>query len=130
MQNMKKLLLALLAVASTATTGCTFGSNSKVIAMPGVVEYSMGELRVIEDVNLDVVWNAAIKALKDLDIKVTHTTKDKLCGEIIAHRADDSKITIKLNKGPKDVTQIAIKAGALGDQATSQAIYAQLKANL
>ncbi|MDF2577735.1 MAG: hypothetical protein K0S74_1219 [Chlamydiales bacterium] len=121
-------------VASTLGLNSCFNSNimgSKKAITPGVAVYSGGELQVIEDSSLDLAWDAALKAMKDLEIKVISAQKDKLVGTIMARRADDSKVVIKLKKDIKGVTYISIKAGnLLGDESAAENIYAQIRANL
>ncbi|HLY75718.1 MAG TPA: DUF3568 family protein [Planctomycetota bacterium] len=58
---------------------------------------------------LDTVWDAAVAAVKSLDLRIDTDRHDELGGELVARRADGHRISIALSAGDKDVTRAAIR---------------------
>jgi hypothetical protein len=121
-------LTVMLLVTGLLGSGCAlFLIGAGVAAGAGTVAYMNGELKAADEVTLDRGWNAAVRAMGDLQFKVTTTQKDALAGKLVAHRADDTRITILLKKQSDTVTEFRIRVGVFGDENLSRLIYEKIK---
>lgn len=110
--------------------GCAlFLIGAGVAVGAGTVAYVGGELKTAEQVSMDRAWNASLRAMEDLEFRVTKSHKDALAGEITARRADDTKITVRLKKQTDQVTEIRIRVGTFGDETLSRLIYDKIKSH-
>jgi len=96
----------------------------------GTVAYIKGELQTTYASSLDRTWEATLGALKDLDIKVIATEKDKIKGDIEARKADGTKVKIALSQAGTGTTLVKIRVGLFGDDASSRAINGQIASRL
>ncbi len=94
------------------------------------VSYIKGELQTTYPTTLDRAWDATLGALKDLDIKVIHTERDKITGNIEARRNDGTKIKIELSQGGTGTTLLKIRVGIFGDETYSQTINSRIASRL
>ncbi len=121
-------LMLILTLAAPLISGCAlFLIGAGVAIGAGTVAYVSGELRAADDIQLDRAWNATLAAMNDLDFKVTRKEKDAVGAEVIARRADDTKIIIRLKKQSDQVTEFRIRVGAFGDETLSRTIYDAIK---
>lgn len=130
MMNHKKFYLitaTYLGCALMLNSCCGTFSKKAQPEVIGVVEYSAGELRVIEPSNYEDVWDAALAAVQALDMNIIHTEKDTLEGSMLIRRSDDSKVTITLRRGYQNTSHLSIKVGVFGDEAVAKAIYSEIK---
>jgi hypothetical protein len=58
---------------------------------------------------VDTVWDAAVAAVKSLDLRIDTDRHDELGGELVARRADGHRISIVLSAGDKNSTRAAIR---------------------
>jgi len=58
---------------------------------------------------VDEVWDAAVAAVKSLDLRIDTDRHDELGGELVARRADGHRISIALSAGDKNITRVAIR---------------------
>ncbi len=72
--------------------------------------------------NIDLVYDASLQTLKELNINVISKEKDKLSAIIVAQDVMDKKIKIKLLAEENERTQISIHIGVFGDRDKSQLI--------
>ncbi len=100
------------------------------IAAAGTAAYIMGELRSMEQAPLDRTWQAAQKAVEDLEFTITSRQKEPLATKLIARGANDKKIEIRLKKASEDLTEVRIRVGILGDETLSRQVLERLKKNL
>jgi endo-beta-N-acetylglucosaminidase D len=96
----------------------------------GTVAYLKGDLEAVEAANLDTVYNATLKALDELELRVTTRYKDVLSAEIIARDAADQKITIKLKPTTENTTKLSVRIGVFGNETKSRFIYQKIHDNL
>ena len=109
-------------------TGCIVVAAGAAGA--GVVAYVRGELdtTIAEDYNS--VVNATRAAIKDLEFAKVTDNKDALKAVLVARTALDKKIEINLSNSGKNLTNIKIRVGLIGDEALSHAILEKIKAGL
>ena len=96
----------------------------------GTVAYLKGDLEAVEAANLDTVYSATLKALDELEIRVTKESKDILLAEIVARDAADQKVTIKLKATTENTTKLSIRIGFFGSETKSRFIYQKIHDNL
>jgi len=96
----------------------------------GTVAYLKGDLEAVEAANLDTVYKATLKALDELELRVTKRSKDLLSAEIIARDAADQKVTIKLKPATENTTKLSIRIGVFGSETKSRFIYQKIHDHL
>jgi len=115
-----------LAGLTLAVCGC---GRPNLIGTDAAV-YSQGKLYAVSGQDLNSVYAASVKALKQLEIEVTETAKDVFYAKIIGKVADGKTVTIRLEPGTDNVTNLRIKAGTFGNEERSRVIYKQIQQNL
>ena len=128
MRKKQVALIILLFGAAVSLSGCMFAAVGA--AAVGTVVYATGDLEVAEAEKLDVLYDATLAAMKDLDLYVTKQTKDALSAVIVARDAQDKKITIKLNAATSEVTELSIRVGTFGNEDKSRLIHKEILRNL
>ena len=96
----------------------------------GTIAYIKGDLEAIEADDLDVVYEAALKAAEELELRVFSKTKDALTATIHARDAEDKKVTITLKRTAEQTTKISIRIGTFGSETKSRLIYQKINYNL
>jgi len=98
----------------------------------GVAGYSYIKGQLIQEyaAPLETTWNASLAAVKDLELTVSTSQKDRLGGRIIARRADDTRIAIELEPRSAEVTTVKIRVGTFGDPEVSARINDAIKVRL
>ena len=79
---------------------------------PTTATYRFGTYSTEESFDIDSLYEAALKALTDLELSLSQKTKDRLNATIIARDSEDKKITIELLSVTKDITKMSIRAGS------------------
>jgi len=118
----------MLAGAAVLLEGCMLAVVG--VGAAGTVAYVRGDLESMESENIDVVYEAALKALQELELQPTRKSKDALGAEIIAYDAQDKKITIRLKSAAEGTTKISIRIGVFGSETKSRLIYQKIRENL
>ena len=116
-----KLLRALIALSLCLSLGgCAYLMAAGAGAGAGVATYAYlkGELEVEYPYDYSTVWNATLKALKDLRITVEEKVQDGMSGTIKARRYTGTPVRIKvINKGK--LTVVKIRVGTFGNKEVS-----------
>lgn len=105
-------------------SGCT---NLVDTTTPGAVIYVRGELQANFDRRFDVLSRTANKALVELQFSKIEEKKDALVSILEARTAEDVRIYIKVEKQTDSLTSVRIRAGTLGNEKLSYAIYNKIK---
>jgi len=121
-------LIALFAGAAISAGGCMVVAVGAGAA--GTVAYLKGDLEAVEAANLQTVYKATLKALDELELRVTRQSKDVLSAEIIARDAADQKVTINLKATTENTTKLSIRIGFFGSETKSRFIYQKIHDNL
>jgi hypothetical protein len=99
------------------------GSNAAV--------YSGGKLYAVAGKDLNSVYLATQKALKQLELEVVEQAKDVFIAKIVAKAADGKKITIWIEPGSGDGSELSIRTGKFGgNESRSRVIYEKIRQNL
>lgn len=96
----------------------------------GSVAYLKGNLEAVLEKDVSQAYQAALKALDELEISTTKKQKDALAAVIVGRTAADKKITIKLKAAENNLTKLSIRVGVFGNQAQSRRIYDEIRKNL
>ena len=118
------LLVATFFALAAFQTGCVSVMDSTT---PGVVLYVRGELQVNIDRRFEVVERAANKAVTELQFSKIEEKKDALVGIVTARTADDIKVNIRVEKQTDALTTVRIRAGTIGNEKLSYAVYNKIK---
>ena len=124
---MTAVALALLAAGSgcaVVVVGAVAGAGAATYA------YVNGEVQSTLPATMDKTWGATQAAMKDLEFKVTTTTKDALNAELNATTADGKAIKIKLKRVSDTATEVGIRVGKFGDKQASDLILDKIKQHL
>ncbi len=93
--------------------------------------YSRGKLYAVAGRDMNSVYSATQKALKQLELEVIEQAKDVFVAKIVAKAADGKKITIWIEPGPDDSSELSIRTGKFGgNENRSRVIYKQIQQNL
>ncbi len=120
--------LGLMLVAMVITSGCVALVVGAAVGA-GTVAYVGGELKATDEVAFDRAWSATLKAMDDLQFKVTKQQKDALEGLLVARRADDTPVTVRVRKQGEKTTEIRIRVGTFGNETLSRTIHDKIKSH-
>lgn len=121
------LLIAMLVGSMLLLQGCVVAA---VGLGAGTIAYVRGDLQAVESESIDDVYDASLKALEELELRVTRKSKDALGAEIITYDAQDKKIRIKLKSVAEKTTELSIRIGVFGSETKSRLIYQKIRENL
>ena len=123
-------LMVLLIGSGTLIGGC--GAELLIVGAgaAGTVAYIRGDLQTVESEPIDVVYEASLKALKELELLPTRKSKDALGAEIVTYDAQDKKITIRLKSTAEKTTELSIRIGVFGSETKSRLIYQKIRDNI
>lgn len=125
-----------LAMALMGTTGCAvFMVGSAAGLGAGVVSYVGNELQVSREIGLDNAWEAANKAMKDMEYTIipVKTRKDKTCGIIEGRNAKSQTVRMELIRRTDLITDIRIRVGVFAtaaNKAAGQLLYEKMNKHL
>lgn len=80
--------------------------------------------------NVPQIHKAAVQAIKNLKFEIKSEKTDELRGEIEAEMSDGTKIKISSRSKDKNITEIRVRVGIIGDRQVSQRIVEEIKINL
>jgi len=126
MKQKHLLLVSMLGLSLILSYGCAALLIGGA-AGAGAVAYVSGELKSTEEVAINRAWEAASKAMDDLEFAVTSKEKDAFFGQLIARGAGDKKIRVKVKKQSDTVTEIRIRVGMFCDESMSRQILDRIK---
>jgi hypothetical protein len=96
----------------------------------GTYAYVTGSLKATLDRPLDKSYDASRAAVKSLGFTETTAASDALQGRVEATMADNTSVTIRLNRLSDASTEVVIRVGTFGDRARSIAIYDEIRKGL
>ena len=122
------LLVVMLVGSMLLLQGCVVAAVG--LGAAGTIAYVRGDLQAVESESIDDVYEASLKALKELELLPTRKSKDALGAEIDTYDAQDKKITIRLKSTAEDTTELSIRIGVFGSETKSKLIYQKIRKNL
>jgi len=126
MSIQRKCTVCVLAGLMLAMCGC---GKPNLIGTDAAV-YSQGKLYAVSGRDLNSVYVATVAALQQLEIEVTETAKDVFYAKVVGKVADGRTVTIRLEPGADNVTELRIKSGTFGNEERSRVIYEKIQQNL
>ena len=126
MSIQKKCTFYVLAALMLAVCGC---GKPNLIGTDAAV-YSRGKLYAVSGQDLNSVYVATRAAFRQLEIEVTEDSKDVFYAKVVGRVADGKTVTIRLEPGADNVTELRIKAGTFGNEERSRVIYEKIQQNL
>ena len=125
-------ILSILLLSIFAIQGCAAvaGAGIGAAAATGAMAYKNGELETSYAAPYNLTWNATIRAMKRMNLKITKTQKGATEGTVESEQADGTGVTTKLKSSSQDVTSIKIRVGILGDEEASKTIDRYIRAEL
>lgn len=103
------LSIMLIGLVFLSNCGCVAALLVGGGAGAGTVAYLKGELKSTEEASIDRTWEAAQKAMEDLEFVVTSKGKDAFSAKLVAYRANDKKIEINFQKASEKTTEVKIR---------------------
>lgn len=122
------LLTAMLLGSMLLLQGCVVAAVG--LGAAGTIAYVRGDLQAVESESIDEVYEASLKALKELELLPTRKSKDALSAEIVTYDAQDKKILIILKSEAEGTTKLSIRIGVFGSETKSRLIYQKIRDNL
>jgi hypothetical protein len=90
-------------------------------------KYYDGTLNVVYQASYMDTWDAALKALSRMNLKVEKSDHDLKKGEIVARRPDGTRVTLSIEYNSPNETGAMIRVGFFGDEAASVAIKEKIR---
>ncbi len=119
--------ICVLAGLMLAVCGC---GRPNLIGTDAAV-YSRGKLYAVAGQDMNSVYSATQKALQQLELEVIEQAKDVFIAKIVTKAADGKKITIWIEPGPGDSSELSIRTGTFGgNESRSRVIYEKIRQNL
>jgi uncharacterized lipoprotein len=118
-----------LAVCLVALTVAVYGCAPKMVSSDAAV-YQTGKLYASSGKDVDTVYQATIKAMEKLELKVTDKAKDAFGAKVVARSSDEKNIVVIIKPAADKGTQYTIQVGTLGNEERSGKIYAEIESVL
>ena len=126
---MNRIKCSILVISCFVVMGCAplvfFGAGTAA----GVVGYKFyqGSLTVIFQAPFMDTWDATLKAVEQMNMKVEHSFHDVSTGKITAKQADNKSVKISLKYKSAQETEVVIRVGHLGDRNRSIFIKEEIR---
>jgi cell division protein FtsL len=92
--------------------------------------YQFGGFEMLLNSTAPIAFNAAQKALKDLDLYQTKGQLNAYDAQIYARSRNDQKISIEIKEINSKQTLLKIRWGTAGSKANSRALYDAIEKNM
>jgi uncharacterized lipoprotein len=115
-----------LAVCLVALTFGVFGCAPKMVSSDAAVYQTM-KLYASSGKDVDAVYQAAVKAMDKLQLKVTDKAKDAFGAKVVAKSSDEKSIDVTIKPGADKKTEYTIKVGTFGNEERSRKIYVEIE---
>lgn len=123
------MIVGVVAMSAWLLQGCAALVVGGVAAAAGAgaVVYKNGELKSTESVSIDRAWTATEKAAKAMEFKPVSSTKDALGAKYEGVGAADKRVVVSLKTKGEKVTEVRIRVGLVGDEASARTILAKIQ---
>jgi hypothetical protein len=122
-----KRLVVLLGIL--VATGCAT-VHPPGVAGTGTYSYVSGNLSWVYPADMERTWEATLRALETMDLRVEERNLDGLGGRLIARRADETKIRIRLKPETTRTTTVLVKVGTFGNKEQSENLHREIRTQL
>lgn len=96
----------------------------------GTYAYIKGDLKRNYEAPIDKAWEATLKAVEELKLKVESKQNDAFSGVIKGNMADGKSFAINLKKLTETSTEIGVRIDAFGDRQKSETIHDKILSKL
>lgn len=128
---LKLTIIVLIIILPLMQIGCVAAAiTGGVAAGAGTVAYLKGELKSLEDANIDRVWRATEGAVNELNFIVTNKVKDAVSAKLDALTAVNKSVHITLKRKTDSLTEITIRIGTFGNEQLSRLILEKIQKRL
>ena len=128
---MNRTLSALaLCTLALALAGCTSSQTAGTSNTSVTFNKTTGNAYTTLDRSIDDCFEAAKKAMDDMGYKIEESNKDVLKGIVKAREADNSRVTVELQRKSDKVTDVEANVGAFGDEAKARLILDKILTRL
>lgn len=103
------------------------GCSKPTIIGTNAAVYSGGALYAVSGKDLNSVYNATVTALQQLEIEVVEKDKDVFYAKVVGKMADDMSVTVRIEPGADNKTELRIKTSKFGDEDRSRVIYDKIQ---
>lgn len=103
------------------------GCSKPTIIGTNAAVYSGGTLYAVSGKDLNSVYNATVAALQQLEIEVVEKDKDVFYAKVVGKMADDMSVTVRIEPGSDNKTELRIKTSRFGDEDRSRVIYDKIQ---
>ncbi|RLB86194.1 MAG: hypothetical protein DRH15_02225 [Deltaproteobacteria bacterium] len=126
---MIKLKLMVLGITSLFLTSCVYVGIFAAGAAAGIggYKYKNGVLIVDYEAPYIKTWEACVKAVDEMGLRLEKSEHDLTKGVIKAKRADDKMVTIEVEYKTPQKTQVGIRVGIFGDEEASKVIKEKIR---
>ena len=109
---------------------CGCGGRPNLVGTDAAV-YSGSKLYAVASQDLNSVYEATVNALLQLEIKVIDKAKDVFYAKIVGEIADGRTITILMEPGENNTTNLSIAGSNFlsGNEERARTIYGKIKQN-
>ena len=127
--SMKRILSVIVAACLMLSV---FGCGRPNLIGSDAAVYSGGKLYAVTGHDLNSVYDATVKALEQLEVEIIDTAKDVFCAKVVGKIADGKTITIRIEPGEGNITNLSIKASRFlsGNKERAHVVYEKIKQNL
>ena len=102
-----------------------FGAGTAVGV--GAFKWYQGALTVIYQAPYIATWDATLKALEDLKLRIESKKHDLTSGKIAATDTDEKPVTVSLSYRSAQETEVVIRVGFFGDKDASNIIKEKIR---
>lgn len=118
------LLVLVLSVSSSGCIALAVGG-----AAGGGVAYILGDVERVYPYPIDMVWEATIAAMDELELSPGHQAKDQLKGNVLRYSATRDRIRVKL-ASQGSTTKLKLRVNTFGNEVMSTAVLAKIEEHL
>jgi hypothetical protein len=90
-------------------------------------KYYRGSLTVVYEAAYMETWDAALKAVENMNLPVQEKKHDLTTGKIVAKRTDKKEVHITVKYVSSQETEVVIRVGFFGDQEASMAVKEEIR---
>lgn len=125
------IIIVMITIFPLMQIGCVVAAvGVGAAAGAGTIAYLKGELKALEDANIDRVWRATEGAVNELNFIVTNKVKDAVSAKLDALTADNKSVHITLKRKTDSLTEITIRIGTFGNEELSRLILEKIQKRL
>jgi len=124
-----KLKLALLGLVCILMSSCVYLGFFAAGTAAGIggYKYRNGVLMVVYEAPYMDTWDASLKAVQEMGLRVIRSAHDLTAGIIEAKRIDNKSVTIKVEYKSSKETKVGIRVGIFGDEEASKVIKEKIR---